>query len=352
MLQDPEQLCALARSDDPAVRGKLTLAMADVCAGARLPDTDAGRLVRELLVELAPRVERDVRLRLAQKLSGVDWAPRELVAQLALDEISVAEPVLRHSLALLDDDLIRAADAGSTDHRTLIAGRPNVSEAVCDAAARRAEPQVLKTLLANQTATLSRSVFKICLDVAETDAALREPLARHLALPADVAEILVGLVEESLRLEIAGRFQLDPERLSTTVGAAARETRAEAAHDLPGPLIEDLAQAGRLTPKFLVKAAVQGRADLFDHGVAKLAGLSPDEVRVAIDTSGGWAAALACRACGVDRADYPAVHRGLADSGRLPRQLPTEAGRSGANAFVNISPAGAAAALRRLARMA
>ena len=60
-----------------------------------------------ILSKVTESVEIALRAEIAEKLADVPNAPRNLIRQLAHDEISVAQPILERSLALSEDDLVR-----------------------------------------------------------------------------------------------------------------------------------------------------------------------------------------------------------------------------------------------------
>lgn len=333
-------------------RGRVVLAVADLWSRGPMPESEASELLRRLLVDLARSVEREVRLRLAERLAEIDWAPHELVVMLANDEIDVAREVILRSAALLDDDLIDIADVQSTAHRQAIASRPGICEEVSLAVARPREPIVLTALVANASAKLTRTIFETCLETARAHPPLRRPLAERDEMPCDIAERLYTIVGEELRREIVRRFPVDGEALSRIVSSLVDPSGTEeneADETAAAALVAKLKQAGKLSPSVAVKASMEGRIVLFDHAAAALSGLSVPAIRQAIVTGGSWAVALVCRAAGVERAAFPAVQRALSSTGRLPRRLTPEDGRAASNAFVTMSQDGARDALRRLA---
>jgi hypothetical protein len=74
-------------------------------------------------------VEKEVRQKVAERLSSLKSAPHELTKLLANDAIEIARPILHHSPVLTDTDLIEIVKALTADHRLAIAMRPQVSAA-------------------------------------------------------------------------------------------------------------------------------------------------------------------------------------------------------------------------------
>ena len=94
---------------------------------------------------------------------------------------------------------------------------------------------------------------------------------------------------------------------------------------LASEAVEAAEQSGALTGNYALTALRAGKFAIFDHAVARLCGLTPAQWRVALTMGGVRAAAMACQASGLDRTDYPTVHRALQRTGRMHQQLEGEA---------------------------
>ena len=90
-------------------------------------------LFDDVLSQLAGDMEEAVKAELAQRLGEAPTAPRGLSRALASDSFAVAEPILRGSHALTDEDLLHVARTQGQDHLRAISQRPSVSSAVSDA---------------------------------------------------------------------------------------------------------------------------------------------------------------------------------------------------------------------------
>lgn len=353
-LLDPAALRRLALSRDAATRDKLALALAATTARHDLREHTAGPLVESLLTELVISAARDLRQRVAGMLADCDWAPRDLVARLAHDEIDVARLVLAASQALRDADLVSAANQGSEGHRLAIAGRRTLSECVAAAIAARREPDVLAALLANAGAQLDGRTLKTCIDTARLHPRLRQPLTTR----PELAGLLVGqlylIVGEDLRARLTERFPEQACALADLVASARAEAlgapRPHAERDAAAAAhVDTLVNETALTARVALAAASQSEAELLDHALARLAGVRAPALRAAIATSGVWAAAIACRAAGLSRADFALVHKAMAASLRLPSILTQGEFRAVANAFDSLTPETAADTLAAIA---
>lgn len=353
VLTDPATLSRLAAQKNPDVRNKLALVMADTCAACDMGEGDAGRFVGSLLTELARAATREVKLRLAQKLSPVPWAPRELIVTLANDEIDIAETVIAISAQLLDADLIDILANQSQAHKCAVARRPSLSPLVCDAIASTKDPILLTELVANASARVTRHALSAAVEASGTHTPLRAPLAGRPELTQHLAERLYLIAGEEVRKAVARRFAIDEAALSPIVGTVLdeavglkRPSRSE--NEEARSFADRMSRSGCLTPELIVRTAASGQIAAFDHLVAVAAGLPASLVRQALETGGVWAGALACRAAGVDAKQFPKVHAALAQEGRAPKQITPDDARAAANAFTTLSTRAASDALRRL----
>src|ERR1700754_1221766 len=154
-----ESLLELAKSRAPADRERLLLGIVELCdAGDGAPamvSPEIQALLNSIFLGLVAGAEREIRKRLAEKLSCVEWAPSALINVLALDEIEIARPVIAKSPVLGEDDLIRLLIEATIEHQIEVAKRPNLGKAVVFEIMRQAEPAVLTALAGNTSAELS-----------------------------------------------------------------------------------------------------------------------------------------------------------------------------------------------------
>ncbi|HKF74081.1 MAG TPA: DUF2336 domain-containing protein [Stellaceae bacterium] len=132
---------------------------------------------------LARSVLADVLKRMAQ-------LPRDIVLSLARDEAQVARPILRASPLLHDDDLVEIARAGSRVHRLAIAERKELSAKVAQALCESRDPQVIRTLLVNESANLPEPLLHSILDALDETPGIAEAMESRRLLPATVTNRL------------------------------------------------------------------------------------------------------------------------------------------------------------------
>ena len=222
-------LLELAKQPDSNKRRELLSAVSDLFyAGGR--DAIAEREM-QLYAEVVTRVLKDMaerdRADFAANVAPDQRTPRDVALALAQDAPSVAAPVLEHSPALSEDDLIAVAREKDTDHRVAISKRVGVGEKVTDALLDFGETEVMETLLDNTTSKLSARGFTRITDRAMESPQVRERLAARRDAPTDALTRILPLlppeVQEQVKALLAqGGGKLD-ELTKSATSAMAKE---------------------------------------------------------------------------------------------------------------------------------
>ncbi|MBS0334910.1 MAG: DUF2336 domain-containing protein [Proteobacteria bacterium] len=357
----------LAKSRAPADRERLMLGIVELCdagdGSAAMISPEIQALLNSIFLGLVAGAEREIRKRLAEKLSNVEWAPPAFINVLALDEIEIARPVIASSPLLKDADLVRLLVEATVEHQIEVARRPNLGSAVVLAILDAAEPAVLTALAGNGSAELGPPELKRLVAHARQIAALRQPLSRRADLPSDLALQLYVWVGQALREALAERFRFDAKQIEAALAQAVKESYSAApsgqgavvmARDgerevMEKRLIEKLHAAGQLRPGYLVRALQEGRLSLFTVALATLGRFESDHVQRVIDSDRPELLGLACAAVGIDRSVFPSILemiRGL-NGGRPGGGM--EGAKKAIGAFGPVSPQIAATAFRQAA---
>jgi uncharacterized protein (DUF2336 family) len=361
-----ESLLDLARSREPADRERLLLGIVDLCASG---DADAAMksetiqgLLGALFMSLVVEAEREIRQRLADKLSCAEWAPSALINVLALDEIEIARPIIAHSPVLQDPDLLRLLVEATIEHKIEVARRPRLGAPVVDAILEQGDPAVIGALAGNHTAEVTPEHMQRLVDAARLMAPIRSPLARHPKLTSALAEQLYTLVSQALRQGLSERFRLDTAALDKLIAESTKEAHASSGdirvvalstdgqrQEMERRLIDKLHAAGQLRPGYLIRALREQRLSLFVTALAQLGRFEPDHVQRAINSDRPELLALACSSVGIDRSVFPTILL-------LVRQLNggrpaggMDGARRAAGAFGTATPEVVAAALKQAA---
>jgi uncharacterized protein (DUF2336 family) len=167
--------------------------------GERLSE-DQIKVFDDVLCVLVARVETRVKAELSQRIASVDYAPIELIQQLARDEeISVAGDVLTHSNRMTTNTLVEIANSKGQDHLLAISGRVDLPEAVTDVIVNRGENRVIRKLAGNSTARFSETGYSTMVSRAEADDELTEILGLRVDLPIKFLRDLLQRATEAVR---------------------------------------------------------------------------------------------------------------------------------------------------------
>lgn len=141
-------------------------------------------LFDDVIGRLAAEIEVRARAKLASRLARLANAPPRVVRSLAFDDdIEVAEPVLRHSPALAEGDLVGNAQTKGPGHLLAISRRASLSEAVTDVLVMRGDRQVVRTVAQNHGARFSNAGFRVLVKRSTGDDVLTEQLGLRPDIP-------------------------------------------------------------------------------------------------------------------------------------------------------------------------
>ncbi len=352
-------LARLARTCDPAQKDKLLLALAGLTAYKPISDPMTGEAVAEIMMVLYGRVHDHAKIELSNRLCKIAWASHPLIMTIAMDSPPIAEPVIHSSPVLSDEDMIKIANTCDMEHRILLSRRPEISELVSGVLTQNDEPPVLISLIENNTAKLDIESFATCVRISRRDKSLRNKLTLRKDLPRSLIPSLFAYSDEPMRRMISARFGVNEDQLAHVVKEAILQKSPRATlssngkkEDMARKLVDKMAQTERLGGALLVKSLNDKQIVIFDHALARLAGVGVDQWRAAFAHDDLYALALACRAARIDRNVFPTIHGALKNVVDNLTGLKSEAGTKAAKAFTSHSPAAAAVALRLLSRTA
>lgn len=200
-------------------------------AGSRGYSSDQIALFDDVLQRLVGEIEVKARARLAKRLAHIDTSPRGIISRLAFDdEITVAEPVLRHSQQLSDADLAENASTKSQEHLLAIAQRLQLSEAVTDVLVERGDRRVVDRVVRNKGARISLSGYEKLTNRARRDRRLTLALSRRSDLPRqyflkllETASAVVRAKLEEANPEAAAEIRSTIDDVATAMQREVRE---------------------------------------------------------------------------------------------------------------------------------
>jgi uncharacterized protein (DUF2336 family) len=268
-------------------------------------------LMTIILCQLIGEVESVVRQELAKRLSGVATAPRELIVELANDEIGVAESVLQYSPVLHDSDLVEIVLHRAREHQLVIASRQEIGESVSGALVETGNVSVITTLLNNNSAVISNLSLEYLVEQSERIDAFQQPLLHREELSADLAKKMCGWVSAALRKHVVDRFDIPESELDKAIDGAVSNAATRMKVTRPGgkasELVDQLARSDMLTAQGLIQVLREGEIPLFEAMFARFAGLEINLIKKVLYEAGGQSLAVACKASHVQKHDFASI---------------------------------------------
>ena len=279
----------LVQDPDDRVRALLASRLARLLPTLSTPDL--GQL-QDQVVQSLHRLVADaavrVRVAIAEVLKDLAQAPHDLVLKLARDiAVMVAEPVIRLSPLLTDDDLLGLlATMPAAITATAVARRPNLSERVTSAIAACDDVPAIEALLLNRSAAISEAALDDLIARSAGHIGWQAPLVRRPRLPATAARALAEIICAQLLAELAKRTDHPPGlALELTTRLKARLSHAAQAEATAKPGRQDamriartLENEGILTEDAVIAAAQRGEVALCTAMIAVAADVVPEAV--------------------------------------------------------------------------
>jgi len=246
-----------------------------------------------------------------------------------MDDIKVARPVLEHSIALTDNDLIDVAGTQSQEHLLAVTRRSNIAERVSEALVSHGEDRVVASLLVNKGAQIARETYERVAERAQESPILHEPFVRRQGVPLDLLNDLYVSVAAELRQEILKTYENVSAAELDMALARSRKRVAKAYGGLPADF-----EQSQLELRKLQRNGAQSRT-LFLLAFASLTESDYYIVRRLVESRDIDALALICRAAGFERTVFvglarlvvaeKATREQLDEFGKLYEQVPVMA---------------------------
>jgi uncharacterized protein (DUF2336 family) len=314
-----KQLIAVAKEDSSDKRRDLLREITDVFMAA--PDRYTSSEMQHfdvILSKVAESVETALRRELAEKLADVPSAPKGLIRQLAHDEISVAEPVLRRSQALTEEDLVRVIRQRGQDHMKAITQRPEVPETVSSELVQRGGKDVLVSLVQNKGARLNVPTMERLVEQSRTIDELQAPMAKRYDLPPQLLTQMYFFVSSALKKEILKRSEmLDPALIDEAVDSNRQKilekASVEAQYDVENArqFIRERIAANTLNEALLKELIESRRSTEFLFAFAHYAGVDTSTAQRVLQDRSWESLAICCRAAGLERGTFAKIVFGM-----------------------------------------
>jgi uncharacterized protein (DUF2336 family) len=228
--------------------------------GERLSE-DQVKVFDDVLCLLTARVESQAKAELSKRLAPLDYAPLEVIQQLARDdEIAVAENVLARSSRLATSTLVEIASTKGQGHLFAMSGRVDLPEVVTDVIVNRGERRVIRKLANNASARFSEGGYAGMVGHAEADDGLVEILGLRIDLPLKFLRDLLRQATDAVRARLMTiappELQEELARILKTITGTAGERGSPA---------RDFARAEEIVKR------MKGLKELNDAAIGKFA---------------------------------------------------------------------------------
>ena len=232
-----------------------------------------------------------VRQAMAEVFAHAMDAPPAIIAALAVDQASVAIPILEHSPLLLDSDLVDIVAGGNSETQCAIARRFDLPPSICAAIAEVGCPSSTLELLENRAAQLAPFSLARIAERHGHLAAIREALLVMDDLPAAVRLGLAQKLSNTLMQLAMARDWLAPDR-ARRIGDEAMErstvnVAAQTRGDDLAALVAHLRSVGQLNTGLILRALLSGNIELFEEALVDLSGLPRSRVAAIVHDRGG-----------------------------------------------------------------
>ncbi|SMP05634.1 Uncharacterized conserved protein, DUF2336 family [Roseibium denhamense] len=306
------KLTDLAKDTSATGRQSLVSMLTDMfMQGGKDRDEQISLLFGDIVLKVLGQLEEETRLVLSKRICFEEDAPRELMVELAKDDIEIAQPVLENSPALTSEDLVEIASTASMDHLGAIAGRKSIDENVTSVLVDRGNSAVLTKVANNSGARFAEDSFLKLVEKARTDEAIQTALAVRTDLPEKAGLALLPFLTDELKARIGDLgadstlVQLMAQRAATEV--AARAQRLEEAREQTNAMIRDVVSKKTSIDEAVTTFARADKTAELGMLLAKVSNLPPAAVSQLLFSASDKPLVILCKANGVSSEAYKDV---------------------------------------------
>ncbi len=205
-------LQTLSRDEDAAVREALARRVADILPSLTSSAHDRlTQVMQPILLRLVEDSIAQIRFIIADAAKNLSTVPHDAVLRLAMDtEIRVAEPIIRLSPVLTEEDLLTLiASPPSNGTLQAVARRIGIGEGVTDALIAQGDRAAIGLMLANTSAKIRAASLEDVLNRARFNPEWFPSLMARPALTPDTAIRLAGVVTDTLLRPLLQRQDVD-----------------------------------------------------------------------------------------------------------------------------------------------
>jgi uncharacterized protein (DUF2336 family) len=255
----------LVNDTDERVRSLLATKMARLLPSLSGREQEAAQAhVHTMLRCLASDAAVRVRAAIAEALTSVGDAPRDVILKLAQDPaIVVSDPIVRFSPLLTDADLLGLLATPPNDKTAVaVATRVGLGAEVADTIARHADTAAVVALLSNRSATIQEATLDSLIGRAGAHPEWHEPLVARPSLPGRSIRALSLIVARHLLDALLNRADI-PDDIAAELRGQIAQSLTEPQPPSEADILDSVRQlnaTGQLNEAALIEAATTGDA--------------------------------------------------------------------------------------------
>jgi uncharacterized protein (DUF2336 family) len=312
-LYDSQRLDGLASDKGAGAKAELISAISELLEMELSPRES--ELVADVMIGLLAQAELDMRQALADKLAALDNVPLRLILQMASDDISVADSILRRSKILSDLDLIYIIKSQGEDYWQSIAQRESINDPVMNILVDTADMDTAIKLAENQKITLNEYALSALSDMAQGSEKLARPLLRREEVPDTVAQKLFQFVGAELKAYIKSEYGIEQGSIAEAVDEILLDfiDSAQPQHEFSpsSAMLKDAMrqkQKGLLTTRLMLASLRRGQIMPFVAQFSSFTGLDVSSVLEILGQSSGQGLATSCKAYDISKEDFVSIY--------------------------------------------
>jgi uncharacterized protein (DUF2336 family) len=235
--------------------------------------------------------------------------------QMASDDISVADSILRRSKILSDLDLIYIIKSQGEDYWQSIAQRESINDPVMNILVDTADMDTAIKLAENQKITLNEYALSALSDMAQGSEKLARPLLRREEVPDTVAQKLFQFVGAELKAYIKSEYGIEQGSIAEAVDEILLDfiDSAQPQHEFSpsSAMLKDAMrqkQKGLLTTRLMLASLRRGQIMPFVAQFSSFTGLDVSSVLEILGQSSGQGLATSCKAYDISKEDFVSIY--------------------------------------------
>lgn len=235
-----------------------------------------------------------IKQELSSTLALADWAPQNILKELANDDFDVAGPVISFSPVIDDETLVQIINSKGEKHQSCIAGRSNIGEEITSALIATNTAGVVSALSNNKTASISAADFQHAIEIVKNNPNAIDNFAARTDLPADLVAKVFDLASPKAKAILHSRREKidNSQKTATNVSSDSKvETVESHSQD----------QASGLSASQILALLLSNNKSAFIKNAALIIGVDADKLMNLISTDLLQNYGFIIRALGLER---------------------------------------------------